>query len=309
MNKEILSLFEILKNDTSNIYKARAFETAIRVIESLKYELNNKTYKKFASEKIEGISTGILSRIEEYCKTGTIKEISKIIENANAIAIFTKIKGVGDTLARTWIDKNILTIPDLKKAIAKREITLTTAQKYGLLYYNDLNERIPRDEINDYTCDLWRDFVVGCGKICHNYNIVGSYRRGLQSSGDVDILLLCSDKNAIIRVKSVIENRKDTIVIISSGEHGITYLYTFAGKVRQCDILLTTKDNYIPALVYFTGSKNHCIYLRKIAKQQGYILNQYHLKNIKTNKVVSLKTEEELYSVLGLKYIKPENRH
>lgn len=305
MNKELISLFEILKNSTSNIYKARAFETAIRVIESLPYKLNDKTYAKFASKKIDGISTGILTRIEEYCKTNTIKEANSIMEKTNAMMVFTKIKGVGEVLAKSWVDKGILTLPDLKRAIARREVELTATQKYGLLYYSDLNERIPRDEITKYTGDLWRDLCDFCPNL-RKFDVVGSYRRGLPSSGDVDILILSNAKNIMKQIKTLIKNRDDTIAIISSGEHNITYLCTFGGKVRQCDILLTTSDNYIPALIYFTGSKNHCIYLRRAAKQQGYILNQYYLK--KGNKIIALNTEEELYNILGLKYVKPIDR-
>ena len=60
--------------------------------------------------------------------------------------------------------------------------------------------------------------------------------------------------------------------------------------------------------MYFTGSKQHNIALRKIAIKKGMKLSEYGLFYKKTNKMLAGKTEQECYKKLGLSYIEPEIR-
>ncbi|HET7116003.1 MAG TPA: hypothetical protein VFI29_05910, partial [Hanamia sp.] len=65
---------------------------------------------------------------------------------------------------------------------------------------------------------------------------------------------------------------------------------------------------YGAALLYFTGSKEHIIKLRTMAKERGYKINEYGIFDSATGKRLAGQTEEEMYHFLNLKYIPPENR-
>lgn len=74
----------------------------------------------------------------------------------------------------------------------------------------------------------------------------------------------------------------------------------------QIDLRIVPDNEYGSALQYFTGNKAHNIMLRKIAIQKGLKLNEYGL--FRGKKRIAGKTEEEIYSALGLKMPKPEDR-
>lgn len=322
-NTDLIRLLTILK-DSATGYRARAFDIAIIAIKDLNYDINKTTIdrlkREITNKQVKGIGSGILHRIEEFVAKGTITEARDISIEADTIAEFMKIKGVGKKIARDWFNRGLRHLGDVKKAIGRREIEPTTAQKYGILYYYDLNERIPRREIDEYVF-LLKGFLAD---LVAKFDVVGSYRRGAATSGDVDILIVPKKDNKkdnkrdnkrdsnkehkkeITDIENAIKHDSSFIDVISEGENSLTYLYKYAGKVRQCDILLTDEVSYPAALLYFTGSKEHGIMLRKRAKTLNYTLNQYGLW--RNEKRIVVKTEEDIYKKLGIKYVAPNLR-
>jgi len=76
----------------------------------------------------------------------------------------------------------------------------------------------------------------------------------------------------------------------------------------QADLRVLPEKIYGAALLYFTGSKQHNIALRKIAIKKGMKLSEYGVFDKKTNKLLAGKIEEDCYKKLGLRYIEPEIR-
>jgi DNA polymerase (family 10) len=76
----------------------------------------------------------------------------------------------------------------------------------------------------------------------------------------------------------------------------------------QVDVRLLPRKSYGAGLLYFTGNKNYNIYLRRIAIEKGYKLNEYGLFDRKTGKMISGKSEEEIFKKLGQRYLRPEER-
>src|SRR5439155_21061482 len=78
------------------------------------------------------------------------------------------------------------------------------------------------------------------------------------------------------------------------------------GNGLQVDLRLVPSESFGAALLYFTGSKQHNVELRKLALDQGMSLNEYALT--RDAQVVAARTEEEVYRALGLEFIPPELR-
>jgi len=76
----------------------------------------------------------------------------------------------------------------------------------------------------------------------------------------------------------------------------------------QVDVRLLPPESFGAAMQYFTGSKSHNVALRQRALKLGYTLNEYSLADLKTEKPVAGKSEEEIYAKLKLDYIPPELR-
>jgi len=161
-----------------------------------------------------------------------------------------------------------------------------------------------------------------------NLNIViaGSYRRGAANSGDIDILMThnsfkkekdISKYPFMMKLISTLLDKKYIVGELSKGDtkfNGISR-YDSKSKARRIDIRYISMENFYPALLYFTGSGNFNIDMRKRAKSMGYKLSEYHLYKLdETNKKsvnetpILVSSEEEIFEILGMNFLKPEQR-
>ena len=76
----------------------------------------------------------------------------------------------------------------------------------------------------------------------------------------------------------------------------------------QVDVRIVTEEEAGAALLYFTGSKEHNIQLRTLARERGWKMNEYGVFDAETGKRLAGKTEEEIYTLLGYRFIQPEDR-
>lgn len=142
--------------------------------------------------------------------------------------------------------------------------------------------------------------------------LVGSFRRLKPTSGDVDILWFANPGETIQDLLEIIgEVHKSNWIPISSGPAKIAGFYKFnSAKYVEVDLWIAGSDPVSRAAMrlYSTGSKKFNILMRHIAKAKGYKLNQYGLFKGDSNKPLQLKSEEEIFDKIGLKYRDPPLR-
>ena len=126
---------------------------------------------------VNGIGKSIMEKFDEYLETGTLQIIEA--EKTNPLSILANVYGIGPKKAQELVDAGITTIADLRE---KQDKFLNATQKIGLKYYEQFLERIPRAEIEEYY-SLFKDSAD------EPFEIVGSYRRGLATSGDIDVIV------------------------------------------------------------------------------------------------------------------------
>lgn len=239
--------------------------------------------------------------IHEYIYFGTI---SRLVDNKKIIDAYkalSKVYSIGPAKCKELINKGIYTIDSLRSS----DVNLTHAQRYGLLYYEDLNTRIPRDEITTIggtIHDILKSFDDNI-----LFDITGSYRRMAAHSGDIDILISSDIPDILSRFMDVIEESTEYIVTLNAGPSRVTILYKKYNIVRQVDILVVSLKSYYTALVYFTGSAEFNIAMRGHAKRNGYRLNQTGL--YKNGRAIDVNSEKHLFDILNIKYIEPKYRN
>jgi DNA polymerase (family 10) len=135
--------------------------------------------------------------------------------------------------------------------------------------------------------------VIGAG-------IAGSLRRGKPVVRDVD-LLASSDSP-----REVIEHFAHAPAVEEVIGKGGTKCSVRLTNGLQVDLRVVADDEYAPALLYFTGSKEHNVVLRGRAVKLGWTLNEYGL--FKGKKRIDADSEEAIYKKFGLSYIPPELR-
>ncbi len=184
--------------------------------------------------------------------------------------------------------------------------------KLSIFYRNHLSERIPRNEM-DAINQSFKNIFPGI-----QLEIVGSYRRGEQTSGDIDVLIKSAPGVSLLSIVNTLK-KYDTI----SGDLALKeskYLGLFhmpKRNVRRLDILIISPDSWASALMYFTGSQRFNILMRQRAKDLGYRLNEYGLFyvsspgekfNVGTAQRIPINTEDDIFNKLNVVYMTPEER-
>jgi len=330
LNVLILKHTANLDNVKTAGFKVRSYTKTMDVLK--KYPHTH--IKNEESVKEHFIKNGVAKPVkivlitEEYIKTGKNEEaeLAAAHPELKSILNLTKIYAIGPSNAkRLYADYNITTINELKSALKKNPTILNNKQKIGLTYHDELQERIPRKEINKYL----KKINGICSKISSDIemSINGSYRRGAATSGDIDILITSKkngDDTSKLRGMLIKELKKDGIIIetLAGGKKkfmGIARLET-GGTARHVDIIDTSKEQYPYAQLYFTGSGGFNSMMRTHALTQGYSLNEYTLSHKKTKKPIEttliksklgkdrIEEERDIFDFLEMEYVKPNKR-
>ena len=315
---EVMSKKETAAKEKNYQFKVRAYK---KVIEQLKDHKTPITEYKDVQE-IDGIGEKIALKIKEILETGSLKAAEKAKKDYNigAYDSFLNIYGVGPVKAKELIDQGVTTIEELRIDPKKY---LNDKQQLGLKYYEDLLERIPREEMLKHEHTLLTDlpkFLKG--------QIVGSFRRKAATSGDIDFIIkypnTFSPKMAQAAFDKYILNLlKDGYIkeILAHGEKKCMAICCLPcdshaqeagakGKARRLDLLLTSEEEYPYAILYFTGSDKFNIAFRQFALDNGYTLNEHKMTPIKKGVIepFNITEEEDIFNFLGLSYVEPWQR-
>ena len=283
--------------------KARAYQKAEETILGMTSEI--KTLDDIKGKP--GIGATILSKIDEYLKTGTLAIIER--EKEKPEYIFTNIYGVGPQKAKELVEKGIRTISELRD---KKDDVLNNVQQIGLKYYEDILERIPRKEIDDYQAKLDSLFQRN-NTFDGKYEIVGSYRRGLTSSGDIDVIITSENPENFDKFLDRLINENIIIEVLSRGKSKCLVIAKIdsSSTFRRVDFLYTSPKEYPFAILYFTGSKAFNAVMRGHALKMGFSLNEHGMskEGVKGQLINHVfENEESIFDFLQLQYIKPTDR-
>jgi DNA polymerase/3'-5' exonuclease PolX len=314
--KVIIDSLEILrKRDTANkeVFSARAYAKVIAQLKT--HEPPITSYEDL--NNIKGIGAKMEKKIKEILETGVLESAQKAKEayNIEALEALQNIYGVGPTAATALVKAGITSIEQLRDAIKENPKLLNDKQKIGLKYYEDLLERIPRDEmvehhriIKDLKPDTMTDYEI---------QIVGSYRREAITSGDIDVLIRVPSnvnskiaKNNLALYVKALEEAGYIKEILALGEHKCMAISKTDVVARRLDLLMTPDEEYAYALLYFTGSDRFNVAFRQYTLDMGYSLNEHTLTKVRdgVKEVPYMESEKDIFKFIGLRYIEPSKR-
>lgn len=311
MNNNIINLLKLyldqIKAENAIIFKINAITNLIKIIKMYPKEIKSGEELK----DIKGVGKGSIEKINEILKTGTLSYLhNNLNNNNNVINELTEVIGIGTVIAQKLIQKyKIKSLSDLIKRVNNREIIVNDKILLGLKYAGKFKGNIPRQHIDNIQ-EYLKQF---------NQNIIicGSYRRGLNFSSDIDVLLYSPYLLTMDDVKKsdmlsdyVKLLTKKKLIVDNITNNSITKYMGFIkweNIIRRIDIRLIPYESIYSALVYFTGSYELNRIMRKKAKDLGYKLNEYGL--YKNDKFIYIKSEKELFKKLDMKYLKPIERN
>jgi DNA polymerase beta len=257
-----------------------------------------------------GIGNGIMKKLKEYQETGTLELLEK--EKNKPEYILGNIYGVGPIKAKELVQKyGIKTIEELRE---RQEEVLNVVQKIGLKYYEEIEEKIPRAEIDEYN-NIFANVFDSVHEDVSVYEIVGSYRRKMPQSSDIDVIVTSQNPLVFENFINVLIEKKIITNVLSYGKTKALVVAKIPTSDihRRIDFLYTKHDEYPFAILYFTGSKGFNRAIRLHALKMGYTLNEHGLSKIidkkKTEKVDKIfMNEHDIFDFLGLEYKLPEDR-
>lgn len=305
---EALSELAELMNRKGELFRAKAYKNASETIMQHTENITNPDELK----NIKHIGKTILTKLHELQTTGKLQVLER--ERNDPLNQLTRVYGIGPKKAQEFVNDGILTIEDLRN----NEELLTTNMKLGLKYFDDIESRIPRSEIDKYKAMISKTYAT-CGAPSNTtFEIVGSYRRGNETSGDIDIIITntSNDKSAYnVLLDALLQNG----IILETLSRGSTKCMSIArltpnNKARRLDFLYAPPDEYAFALLYFTGSKTFNTIQRQRALDRGFSLNEHGLYKMENRKKSTTKlnqsfpTEASIFEFLDMEYREPHER-
>ena len=272
-------------------YKARAYSFAIYSLSKIQLPYNFKDKK--CLQQIDGIGNNISDKILKGINDNFYfsKNILDIIE-------LTKIKYLDVSLL---LKNNINSIKKLKQNLKSKKLNLSDKQKFFIHYEKN---KIERERIKKLHSHLKKKF-----KEEKQFLICGSYIRKQSFSNDIDIIVHENIKKEFIEYVNNYFKDKNIFQIYTLSKSSKKQSIIYPKHKIQIDFIFFNEKNYPFMKLYFIGSKNFNIQIRRIAKQKGYKLTQYSLeKNYnnlkkKINKINKIKKEKDIFDILEINYI------
>ena len=310
-------------NNTNTLKSIVEINLKIDTLEKKSIETFNekKTNKNNSFKKIENYDIINLQKIYNIGEKTAIGFLKKGIKVENLLEEWSGLKDKCLYPRFEKIEQIMIFFKGLnnkKKFIKNKFINtkylkeLNYGQLIGIKYYNDIQERIPRKEI-EYLDKILK-YILKDKPI--EYEICGSYRRGCPDSGDIDILLTSknTDENYLVTfIYTLIklDILKDHLTMDGNKKYmGLLKVpnkkFT---KFRRIDIIFKSYDSFAPALLYFTGSANLNKEMRTKAISKGYKLNEYGLFVKETEERLDTPKEKSIFDLLEMKYLEPTKRN
>ncbi|XP_023616574.1 DNA polymerase beta isoform X4 [Myotis myotis] len=289
LNGGITDMLTELANFEKNVNQAIHKYNAYRKAASVIAKYPHKIKSGAEAKKLPGVGTKIAEKIDEFLATGKLRKLEKIRQDdtSSSINFLTRVTGIG--------------------------------------YFEDFEKRIPREEMLQM-----QDIVLNeVKKVDSEYiaTVCGSFRRGAESSGDMDVLLthpsFTSESNKQPKLlHRVVEQLQKVCFItdtLSKGETKFMGVCQLPSKNdgkeyphRRIDIRLIPKDQYYCGVLYFTGSDIFNKNMRTHALEKGFTINEYTIRPLGVTGVAGeplpVDSEKDIFDYIQWKYREPKDR-
>ncbi len=312
-NAEIARLFremaELLEVEGANTFRIRAYRNAARVVEEHTEpiaELLQRDGKKL--QELPGIGADLAGKIEEIVRTGSLRALKQAQRAAPRGAVeLMRVPGIGPSRARTLAEKlgirsvagleraakagKIRRLPGFGAASEQKILTELAARSGG-------EQRIARATAAQYGESILAHLRAFPG--VKRADIAGSFRRGRETVGDLDILVECADGQAVSDHFVAYPEVREVLA------HGSTKASVVLRSGLQIDLRVLDAKSYGAGLYYFTGSKAHNIAVRRLGQKRGLKINEYGV--FRGAKQLGGRNEVDVFRSVGLPFIPPELR-
>lgn len=314
-NSEISGIFgacaDLLEIEGANQYRVRAYRNAARAIAGLPRSAASMLKAGEDLTALPGIGKDLAGKIGEIVRTGRLAALEEMKKRLPAgLMEVMKIGGLGPKRAgKLFHELGVSGLDDLRKAgeegrirelegfgAKTEEAVVAELKRRGAA--GDQGGRLLLSGAEDFALPLLE--YLRKTKGVRRAEAAGSYRRGAETVGDLDILVVHDEGSGVM--DRFTEYDEVEQVAAKGGTRSAVVLRSGL----RVDLRAVAVESYGAALHYFTGSKAHNIAVRRMGVGRGLKINEYGV--FKGKKRVAGRTEEEVYASVKLPYIEPELR-
>lgn len=314
---KLREVFQLMQLAGTNRFRAIAFDRAAQTIEGLGEDINEYIREKKLTD-IKGIGDSIANDIYTLEETGEMPVLEAYKEKVpEGLVKWLDISGLGPKNAyKIHKELGISTIEELKEKIEDGSVVglsglgKKSAEKImkSIEWMEEFDERCRLDQAEDIATAIMESLKDEEG--VQQIDVAGSYRRGLETIGDIDILI-AADKEHIAGLFETFTSHERVTEVLGKGD---TKSSVRTKEGRQVDLRIVSPEEFPAALMYFTGSKEHNVRMRQRARERGMSLNEYGLfklddeGNTDFDQPVPAESEAGIYEKLDMHFVPPELR-
>ncbi|MCE5003007.1 DNA polymerase/3'-5' exonuclease PolX [Staphylococcus pseudoxylosus] len=310
--KDIIQLLEkiatYMELKGENTFKVSAYRKAAQSL-----EIDERPIEQIEDvTQLKGIGKGVGEVIDEYRKNGTSSTLESLKQEVpEGLIPLLKIQGLGSKkIAKLYKVLNI----DGKES-------LQAACEQGLV--SELNGFAKKTEQNileavkalgakkdNYPIDQMRglnkmiDAYLSQIDAIVQYEVAGSFRRYKEMSKDLDCII-STDEPA--NVQQALLNIPNKVKDVAVGQTKVSLELSFDDETIGVDFRLIEPSAFYHTLQHFTGSKDHNIRIRQLAKEQDEKVSEYGIEQADGN-LIQYQSEKEIYEHFGVNWIEPAIR-
>ncbi len=310
--KTLEQLADLMEFQGANAFRLRAYRNGSKIIRDCTRSICEIINSGEALTDMEGIGKSVAQKCSELCESGRLQQLDDLLEEVpHTVLDLLKIPKLGPKKAAVLFNEmGIVDLEQLKAACEAGEVqklsgfAVKTEQAIleGIEIAVAAGQRILWAEA-DRLVERLRKHMLDCSSV-DSLEFAGSYRRGKETVGDLDMLITSTTSDEVMdhfRAFPDVEN------VIARGE---TKMSVRTGDGFQIDLRVVPAESFGAALQYFTGSKEHNVVIRGLAKQAGLRVNEWGI--FKTDgddqERVGGESEQDIYAALGLPVFEPELR-
>ncbi|CAH0209456.1 DNA polymerase/3'-5' exonuclease PolX [Peribacillus simplex] len=303
---EKIAIYMELKGE--NPFKVSAFRKAAGALETDDRSLS--AIEDFTA--LNGIGKGTASVIEEYINEGKSTVLEELQEQVpKGLIPLLQLQGLGGKkIAKLHKELHVNDVNDLKIACEEGRVAALagfgkkTEEKIlsAIAEAGSRPDRLPlafmrpiADDIETALANM--EYIIRSSR-------AGSIRRMRETIKDLDFIISTDHpeevKNQLLALKGIKQ-------VIAAGDTKVSVVLDYEYDI-SVDFRIVKDKEFITTLHHFTGSKDHNVRMRQLAKDRGEKISEYGVEVTETGDVLTFETEEQFYNHFGLPFIPPELR-
>lgn len=317
--KDIIEVLErigtMMEIKGENPFKIRAYSAGARTLQTMEEDLG-EVIEEGRLGDIPGIGKALTEKIETLYATGELEFYDKLVASVpSGLMDLLDIPGLGGKKIKVLHEQlNVDSIESLTEVCQAGKVA--ELKGFGVKTQEKILSGIKNREA--YAArHLWWDARAVVEKILpglkglpevERVEAAGSFRRGMETVGDLDFLVASADPAPIMDWFTSMEGLAEVTA------HGDTKSSIRLEGGMQADLRVVPSEQFYFALHHFTGSKDHNVRMRQKALSLGLSLSEWGLRpeeekdSSRKAGPVEANSEEDIFKALGLQYVPPSLR-